>query len=56
MKTYHWTPDYAMEEITGAQGWVYRNWAVENEATLFGEGPKRKTPGYVKQEMDRMKG
>jgi hypothetical protein len=53
MKTFGWTPDYVMEEITGAQGWVYRNWALENEATMWGESLVRRTPGYVRQEMEK---
>lgn len=36
--------------ITGAKGWVYYNWAVENEATVWGSRKERKSPGYVKQE------
>jgi len=56
MKTYGWTLDYVRKGITGAQGWVYYNWACENESSLWGRSLVRKSPGYVKQEyMSQMK-
>jgi hypothetical protein len=53
MKTFGWTPEYVLEDITGAHGWAYRNWALENEATMLGSAMERRTPGYVRQEIDR---
>ena len=50
MKTYGWTADYVRFEVTGAEGWIYYNWATENEASVWGSGVVNKTPSYVKQE------
>jgi hypothetical protein len=55
MKTFGWTPDFVRKRITGAEGWAYYFWALEREDTLFGEGPKRKSKGYIQQEMERLK-
>ena len=49
MKAYGWTADYIRFEITGAEGWIYYNWAYENEASVWGSGV-RAVDGYVKQE------
>jgi len=50
MKAYGWTPDFVRKGITGAQGWVYANWALENESSVWGGGLERKSDGYLKQE------
>ena len=42
------TPDYVRKRLSGAQGWVYYYWALENEP--FG-GAERKGPGYLRQEV-----
>ena len=57
MKTYGWTQDYVRKGLTGAQGWAFYNWALESEsrnAGVWGAVLDRKSPGYVKQEMQRM--
>ena len=41
--------------MTGAQGWVYYNWSMENEANFWGSKLKRTTPGYIAQEIERLK-
>jgi len=50
MKTYGWTPDFVRKGITGAQGWVYYNWAMENEQVGFGPLVERTGDGYVAQQ------
>lgn len=40
--------------MTGMKGWVYYNWSLENETSLFGGGVRRRTKGYVAQEIDRI--
>lgn len=54
MATYKWTPDFIDWELDGAQGWAYANWAVENENSVWGSGVERKSPGYVKQEFNKL--
>ena len=53
MRAYGWSPDYVRKGITGAQGWVWYNWALENEASVWGVWLERTTPGYVKQEYQK---
>lgn len=53
MRSYGWKPDFVRKGITGAQGWVYYNWALENEANVWGAGVRVKGAGYVKQETER---
>lgn len=55
MATYGWTLDYVKFGMTGAQGWVWYNWAVESLIYAFGPVYKRTTEGYVKQEMKRIR-
>ena len=50
MRTYGWTLKHVRTEITGAQGWVWYNWALENEMTAMGPMVKRVTDGYISQE------
>ena len=54
MKAFGWTPDQIRKRIPGAQGWAYYNWARENEASVWGSNLERKSPGYVKQEYERI--
>lgn len=50
MKAYGFASDYIDWELDGAHGWAYANWAVENEATVFGSSMEKKSDGYVRQE------
>ena len=54
MKAFGWTEDHVDWELDGAQGWAYANWARENEACVWGSSERRRSPGYVKQEYDRL--
>lgn len=54
MATFGWSADYVRKGIPGAQGWVYYNWAVQNEATVWGTGREQKSDGYVRQETKRI--
>lgn len=54
MRSYQWKPDFVRYEITGAEGWVYYNWALENESSVWGSGLEKKSPGYLKQEINRL--
>jgi len=60
MRCFGWTPDFVRFKITSAQGWIYYDWAKQNETTMFGAAWKRKNPGYVAQEREavlkKMKG
>lgn len=56
MKAYGWTADYVRKELVGAHGWVYFNWAIENESSVFGSGIERKGLGYVGQERVKIYG
>ncbi len=53
MRTYGWSLRHVRLEMTGAQGWVWYNWALENEATAMGPAYKRTTDGYIRQERDK---
>lgn len=50
MRAYGWSEEYVRLKITGARGWIYANWARENENTVWGNSEARKSDGYVKQE------
>ena len=55
MRAYpQWTLEYIRKRLHGGQGWAYYNWALENEVGISGGMLKRKTPGYVNQELWRM--
>lgn len=54
MKSYGWSETYVSEELTGAQGWVFFNWAVENESSVWGSSIERKGDGYIAQERNRL--
>ena len=50
MSTYHWSEDYVLDELDGAKGWVWFNWAIMSRASMFGTGMVIKGDGYVAQE------
>jgi hypothetical protein len=54
MKAYGWTADYIRFDLIGAQGWVYYNWALENEASVWGSSIRPASAGYVKQEWNKL--
>jgi len=54
IKSFGWTPDYIRKRITGAQGWAYYFWAIQNEASMFSGGLEL-DKGYVAQEIERLK-
>jgi hypothetical protein len=54
MRTYGWSLDYVRLGMTGAQSWVWYNWAIENEMSAFGLVYKRKSDGYIRQEINRL--
>jgi len=54
MATFGWSRDHVMFEVPGAEGWVWYNWATENEATVWGQELERRSPGYVKREKERL--
>ena len=56
MEHWGWSEDYVRKKLVGAQGWVYYNWALENQNNLLGGGPVRKTPGYLAQERIKIYG
>lgn len=57
MKHYpQFTEKHVRTGMTGARGWVFYNWAVENETQIWGTGLKRTTKGYIAQEMERQRG
>ncbi len=55
MATFGWSEDYVCEEISGAKGWAFYVWAVENRASMAGGDFQRSTPGYVAQQIKRLK-
>jgi len=55
MKSYGWTEDYVKYGITGARGWVFFNWAIENESRVWGGNVVHTTPGYVKQHYQKIR-
>lgn len=54
MKSYGWSAEHVRKRITGAQGWAYYFWAMQNEATMFG-GSLELVNGYVAQEIQLIK-
>ena len=50
MQAFGWKPDFVKWGIDGAEGWVYYNWARQNEASFWGSN-ERSTEGYLKQEI-----
>jgi hypothetical protein len=54
IKSYGWSEEYIRKRLPGARGWAYYFWAVQNEATMFGNGLDV-SGGYVSQEIKRLK-
>jgi len=67
---YGWSLEYVLDELDGAQGWVWYNFAIEHENKLHGgseikyadreievNGVVTKVPGkgYIQQECDLIK-
>jgi len=48
------TEHYIRNVLSGAKGWAYANWAREKQASMFGSEMVRRTPGYVKQEYEKI--
>ena len=55
MKTFHWTKDYCEDEIDYSEAVVWFNWAVSNEASVWGTGLVIDGLGYIGQERQRIK-
>jgi len=54
MKSYGWTEHYVKFGIIGAKGWVFYNWARQNELSLFGSSERQTSKGYIAQEIDKI--
>ena len=54
MKTFGWTKAYCLDELDGSEGNVWFNWAVSNEASVWGTGVKVVGSGYIGQEKQRL--
>lgn len=55
MKTYGWTEDYCLDVCDGAKGWTWFNFALMNEASVWGTGLKIVGDGYQQQEVKKLK-
>lgn len=55
MKTFGWSKQYCLDELDGAEGNVWFNWAVSNEASVWGTGLKIDGLGYIGKERERIK-
>lgn len=53
MARYGWTERFCWTGISTAKSAVYDNLAKEQEITAFGPLWERKSPGYVKQEIEK---
>lgn len=51
MSFYGWSEDYVLRRLIGARGWVYYNYAVENQASVWGNNIERRTDGYIAKEV-----
>ena len=54
MRIYGHDEDYWRKGITGARAWVLYSWALENEATIWGNTLRRSTDCYIAQEITRL--
>lgn len=55
MKTYpHFTRDYVLYDLPMAEGWIWHNYAIENDGWLNFSGIKRTGKGYVMMETNRL--
>ncbi len=53
MKTFPaMTEERIMWELDGDKGWAMYSWARENQASVWGSGERRTSPGYVKQQLN----
>lgn len=55
MATFHWSEEHVCEEISGAVGWAYYSWAIQNRAVMFGSSLEMSSTGYVGAEVKRLK-
>lgn len=53
MSFWGWSEE-KVRRMNGAQGWVYFNYAKENEATIWGNTLERVGEGYVEQEYKKI--
>jgi hypothetical protein len=54
MSFYGWSEDYVLRRLIGARGWIYFNYAIENQMIVVGKNSERKTDGYVAREMRKI--
>lgn len=56
MKTFGWSRDYCLDELDGAEGWVWFNFSRMSEARIWGTGLEfaGDKGGYVQQEKKRL--
>jgi len=54
MKTYGWSYRHVRFGMTGAEGWVWYNFAMEDTISAWGPVYKRVGDGYVRQETKRL--
>lgn len=55
MSFYGWSVAQVRTGVTGAQGWVYYNWARDHEQSIWG-GNEYIVGGYIAQEIERQHG
>lgn len=55
MAGYGWSEDYVRKGITGAKAWVYDDWLREEAIVRDGMVLKRETPGFIRQEIERLR-
>ena len=53
MKTFGWSRDHCLD-MDGAESWVWYNWAMINESSVWGGGRSVKGDNYVAQERNRL--
>jgi len=49
-----WSEDYILDELDGAKGWVYYNWAVVSAAAAAGVEMLIDGKGYIQREKARL--
>ena len=54
MREFGWSLKHVKFGMTGAEGWIWYNWARENLVTAFGPIYKRTSDGYIRQETKRL--
>jgi hypothetical protein len=50
MAHYKWSEDYCLDELDGAKGWQWYNFALEHEDKLHGCGIKTVGPSYIQKQ------